>query len=92
MEFILRRGVITQANLSCKHLGFPKSEITQRVHLQVHERGDRDEVLRFSLQSECSAAKAEVASHEQLRRQMSAFAFKREISPLQVIHQPIQLK
>ena len=67
MEFILRRGVVTQAKLSCKHVDFLRCEFTQRVHLQMHEWGDREGLLLLSLQSKCTAAKAEVASHEQLR-------------------------
>ena len=90
MEVFHRRGVVSQARLSCQHIGFLRREFTQRVYLQGQEREDRDGVLLLSLQSECSAAKAEMASHEQLRRSMYAFAFKREMYALQVIHQPTQ--
>jgi len=72
MEFIRRRGVVTQAKLSCKHIGFLRCGFTQRVHLQMHEWGDKEGLLLLSLQSECTAAQAEVASHEQLRQQMYA--------------------
>ena len=81
---------MTQARLSCKHIGFLRCGFTQRVHLQTHKRGDRVGILLLSLQSECSAAKAEVASHEQLKRCMYAFAFKREMAALQVLRQPTQ--
>ena len=60
------------------------NEISQRVQLQVQEEQGRNSVLQWSLQSECSAARADLASHEQLRRRMYTFAFKREISAVQV--------
>ena len=89
-EFVLRRGVVAQAKKNYKPIGLLRYEIKQRVQLQIHEQEDRDGVLLLSLQSECSAAKAAIASHEQLRRSMYTLAFKREVSVLQVIHHPTQ--
>ena len=44
----------------------------------------------LSLQSECAAIKAAIALHEELRRQMYVFAFKRDVPSLQTQHQPTQ--
>ena len=75
--------MVAQAKTHHKQIGFMGYEIKQRVQLQVQEEQGRNRVLQLSLQSECSAARADLASHEQLRRRMYTFAFKREISALQ---------
>ena len=81
---------MAQAKTQHKQIGLLGYEIKQRVQLQLQEKWGRDGVLLISLQSECSAVKADMASHEQLRRSMYAFAFKREMSALQVARQTIQ--
>ena len=59
------------------------------VAAQCLENGEWLEILQLSLQSECEMKRANIGSHDRLRRHMYAFAFKREMAELQAITRPL---